>query len=218
MVAVPPGQQAVHSVAGAGANAASAFILPTVSARGVTDAQLTKWKIAFHENNTKLIMNVRRAIAASGNEPSEENTTSYGQVITECTAEMEAISTSIAMLPYVDPTFQSLTPSCPLLASDAKSAMVNSKVSTPFLTYNADASYDPSETHWLAQLRHDFEREARWHHEPAPAGGRARCWPRPPTAGQLSLKPAKSGIRKRRNPETPTLAPAATHATHDPNG
>ena len=47
MVAVPPGQQAVHSVAGAGANAASAFILPTVSARGVTDAQLTKWRIAF---------------------------------------------------------------------------------------------------------------------------------------------------------------------------
>ena len=47
MVAVPPGQQAVHSVAGAGANAASAFILPTVSARGVTDAQMTKWRIAF---------------------------------------------------------------------------------------------------------------------------------------------------------------------------
>ena len=47
MVAVPPGQQAVHSVAGAGANAASAFILPTVSARGVSDAQMTKWKIAF---------------------------------------------------------------------------------------------------------------------------------------------------------------------------
>ena len=47
MVAVPPGQQAVHSVAGAGANAASAFILPTVSARGVTDAQLTKWRIAL---------------------------------------------------------------------------------------------------------------------------------------------------------------------------
>ena len=43
MVAVPPGQQAVHSVAGAGANAASAFILPTVSARGVSDAQMTKW-------------------------------------------------------------------------------------------------------------------------------------------------------------------------------
>ena len=47
MVAVPPGQQAVHSVAGAGANAASAFILPTVSARGASDAQMTKWKIAF---------------------------------------------------------------------------------------------------------------------------------------------------------------------------
>ena len=47
MVAVPPGQQAVHSVSGAGANAASAFILPTVSARGVSDAQLTKWRIAF---------------------------------------------------------------------------------------------------------------------------------------------------------------------------
>ena len=47
MVAVPPGQQAVHSVSGAGANAASAFILPTVSARGVSDAQMTKWKIAF---------------------------------------------------------------------------------------------------------------------------------------------------------------------------
>ena len=47
MVAVPPGQQAVHSVSGAGANGASAFHLPTVSARGVSDAQLTKWKIAF---------------------------------------------------------------------------------------------------------------------------------------------------------------------------
>jgi hypothetical protein len=47
MVAVPPGQQAVHSVSGAGANTASAFHLPTVSARGVSDAQLTKWKIAF---------------------------------------------------------------------------------------------------------------------------------------------------------------------------
>jgi len=47
MVAVPTGQQAVHSVAGAGANAASAFILPTVSARGATDAQMTKWRIAF---------------------------------------------------------------------------------------------------------------------------------------------------------------------------
>ena len=48
MVAVPPGQQAVHSVSGAGAaNAASAFHLPMVSARAVSDAQLTKWKIAF---------------------------------------------------------------------------------------------------------------------------------------------------------------------------
>ena len=243
MVAVPPGQQAVHSVAGAGANAASAFILPTVSARGVTDAQMTKWRIAFQnlcalqvllrmedtpkaicsifsepeevykrggrfdftdkgrlwvlsggntmrlhmtanhlawakfspitdsaqvrellcQNNTKLIMNVRRAIAASGSESNEDGATSYGQVITECKTEMEAISTSISMLPYIDPTFQSLTPSCPLVASDAKSAMVNSSISAPFLTYDADTSYDPSESHWLAQLRRDFEQEARWH-------------------------------------------------------
>ena len=115
------------------------------------------------QNNTKLIMNVRRAIAASGSESSEDGATSYGQVITECTAEMEAISTSVSMLPYIDPTFQSLTPSCPLVASDAKSAMVNSSISAPFLTYDADTSYDPSESHWLAQLRRDFEQEARWH-------------------------------------------------------
>ena len=76
---------------------------------------------------------------------------------------MEAISTSVSMLPYIDPTFQSLTPSCPLVATDAKSAMVNSSISAPFLTYDADTSYDPSESHWLAQLRRDFEQEARWH-------------------------------------------------------
>ena len=85
------------------------------------------------QNNTKLIMNVRRAIAASGSESNEDGATSYGQVITECTAEMEAISTSVSMLPYIDPTFQSLTPSCPLVASDAKSAMV--RVSSTNMLY-----------------------------------------------------------------------------------
>ena len=35
------------------------------------------------QNNTKLIMNVRRAIAASGSESNEDGATSYGQVITE---------------------------------------------------------------------------------------------------------------------------------------
>ena len=112
------------------------------------------------ENNAKLIMNVRRAIAAAGSESSDDGAISYGQVVTECTTEMDAISTSIAMLPYVDPTFQSLTPSCSLLVPDAKSLM---SIGTPFLTYEVDTSYDPSENHWLAQLRRDLEREAHWH-------------------------------------------------------
>jgi len=115
------------------------------------------------ENNTQLVMNVRRAIAAAGSESSEEGISAYGQVVTECAAEMDAISTSISMLPYIDPTFQSLTPSCPLIASDAKSVMLSSSITAPFLTYEPDASYDPSENHWLTQLRRDLEHEARWY-------------------------------------------------------
>ena len=69
MVAVPPGQQAVHSVAGAGANTASAFTLPTVSARGVTDAQLTKWKIAFQ--NLCALQGLR-VVVAEGKPPQRD--------------------------------------------------------------------------------------------------------------------------------------------------
>ena len=52
--------------------------------------------------------------------------------------------------------------------------MVNSSISAPFLTYEPDASYDPSEDHWLAQLRRDLEREAQWRqldNEIVPAAG-----------------------------------------------
>ena len=114
------------------------------------------------ESNAKLVMNVRRAITAAGSENGDESlSTACGQVVTESMAEMDAISTSLTMLPYVDPTFQSLTPSCPLLASDAKSAMIN--LSTAFLTYETDVSYDPCDSHWLAQVQRDLVREARWH-------------------------------------------------------
>ena len=114
------------------------------------------------ESNAKLVMNVRRAITAAGSENGDESlSAACGQVVTESMAEMDAISTSLTMLPYVDPTFQSLTPSCPLLASDAKSAMIN--LSTAFLTYETDVSYDPCDSHWLAQVQRDLVREARWH-------------------------------------------------------
>ena len=115
------------------------------------------------ENNAKLVMNVRRAIAAAGSESSEMGISDYGQVVTDCAAGMDAISTSISMLPYIDPTFHSLTPNCPLVASDAKSVMLSSSIGASFLTYEPDASYDPSDDHWLTQLRRDLEREAHWY-------------------------------------------------------
>ena len=46
MVAVP-GQQAVHSVPGAGANAVSAFALPKISVRNASDLEVTKWRASF---------------------------------------------------------------------------------------------------------------------------------------------------------------------------
>ena len=47
MVAVPSGQQAAHSVSGAGGGNFGAFHLPTVSVRSATDIDLMKWKMSF---------------------------------------------------------------------------------------------------------------------------------------------------------------------------
>ena len=47
MVAVQPGQQAAHSVSGAGGGNFGAFHLPMVSVRSATDIDMMKWKMSF---------------------------------------------------------------------------------------------------------------------------------------------------------------------------
>ena len=47
MVASSSGQQAAHSVPGAGGGTFNAFHLPSVSIRSASEADMTKWTMAF---------------------------------------------------------------------------------------------------------------------------------------------------------------------------
>jgi len=60
MVAVLPGQQAAHSVSGAGGGTINAFTLPTVSMRHASESDMTVWNMVF--NNLCAFLNLEELV------------------------------------------------------------------------------------------------------------------------------------------------------------
>jgi len=129
----------------------------------ITDSAQVRELLSQSKN--MLIVGIHRAIAAANSETVEEIDdlpAACGRVLTENTAEIDAITSSLNMLPFIDPTFQSIDPKCPLIAPELKLAMIHSSMSPTVITYESDTSRDPPEDHWLTQQQRDLVREGEW--------------------------------------------------------
>ena len=95
MVAVPSGQQAAHSVSGAGGGTFNAFQLPSVSVRSASELEMMKWTMSFQ--NVLSLYNLQ-SIVKEGKPPERDAVIKnwpelQGQAITdkfnECLSEYQ---------------------------------------------------------------------------------------------------------------------------------
>ena len=129
----------------------------------VTDSAVVRELLGA--SKIKLIANVRRTIATASNEAANEDArslTAYGQVVCDSATAIDTITTAVNMLPYVDPTFQSIDRHVPMLASDLKTALAHLSGSSTFVEYESETTFDPPDEHWLSQVQRDFQREVEW--------------------------------------------------------